>query len=90
MTIILDLPQELERALAAEAAQLGLPLDEYALRVLAGNRLPAPMERPRNGRELVAYWEQAGIIGSRPDIDDAPRYARQVREAAERVRRERP
>lgn len=34
MTLKLEIPQELERELATEAARLGLPLPEYALRLL--------------------------------------------------------
>ena len=43
MTLTLDLPPDLEAELAAEAARLRLPLEEYALRVLAFGRLPVPM-----------------------------------------------
>jgi hypothetical protein len=45
MTITLNLPQELEDELAAEAKRLHLPLQEYVLRVLAFGRLPVAMAR---------------------------------------------
>ncbi|HJT32514.1 MAG TPA: hypothetical protein VJ783_10760 [Pirellulales bacterium] len=35
MTLTLELPSELESELAAEAAQFGLSLPEYALRLLS-------------------------------------------------------
>ena len=35
MTLTLNLPQELETRLATEAARLGLPVSEYALRLLS-------------------------------------------------------
>lgn len=77
--ISLDLPRELEEELAAEAARLGLPLAEYAVRVLAESR-PATADRPLTGAELVEYWKREGIIGSRPDIEDPVAFARALRE----------
>ncbi len=52
MRLVLDLPAELQTELAAEAARLGLPLPEYALRPLAAGRNPRPA--PRTGAELLA------------------------------------
>jgi hypothetical protein len=86
MSILLELPPELEKELGGEAARLGLSLSEYALRVLAAGRVPGPP--PRNGAELVAYWQGAGLVGTRPEIEDAPQHARTLRQQAER--RERP
>jgi hypothetical protein len=85
VTLTIDLPSDLERQLAAEAAQLGLPLGEYALRVLAGSRIgtPAADRAPQTGADLVAFWEQAGVIGSRPDIHDPAAHARELRAQAE-------
>lgn len=42
-----------------------------------------PSQMPTNGAELVAYWEQAGVIGSRPDITDSVGHARELRRQAE-------
>ncbi|MBW3571746.1 MAG: hypothetical protein KY467_11615 [Gemmatimonadetes bacterium] len=79
MTITLNLPRELEEELSIEAARLGLPLAEYALRVLASSRtLPASGDEPLTGAELVEYWE--GVIGSRRDIEDPVSFARELRE----------
>jgi hypothetical protein len=64
-----------------EAARLRLSLPEYVVRVLIMGRLPQPM--PRNGAELVAYWQGEGLIGTRPDIVDAPGFARALRERAQ-------
>lgn len=84
MTITLDLPIELEHELSAEAARLGLPLAEYALRVLAGNRIGVPTgDTPRTGAELVAFWEREGVVGSRADIEDPAGHARMLRDRAE-------
>lgn len=81
MTISLDLPRELEEELAQEAARRGLPLAEYALRVLAdcGTAQTIP-DRTLTGAELVEYWMREGIIGSRPDIEDPVAFARDLRE----------
>jgi hypothetical protein len=55
MTLVLDLPAELDRDLAARAAELHLPLAEYAVRVLAGSGIASPTLA--TGAELVAYWK---------------------------------
>jgi hypothetical protein len=81
VTITLKLPKDLERELSAEAARLGLPLSEYALRVLATGR--GPKSAPKNGAELVAYWQAEGVIGTRSDIKDSQELAREIRRKAE-------
>jgi len=82
MTLTLDLPKELETALAAEAASLGLPLSEYARRILAAGRVPGAA--PKTGAELLAYWRREEVIGSRPDIADGLEHARTIRRKAEK------
>ena len=83
MTLTLELPRELEEKLSVEAARLGLPLELYALRRL--DEEPAPIgTRPRDGAELVAYWQCEGVIGSRPDVGDSQAHARKIRRQAER------
>jgi hypothetical protein len=86
MSITLDLPPELEKKLAAEASRQGVPLSDYLLRVLSNGGQAAPSFR--TGAELVAYWQQAGVVGSRADIGDSQQHARELRAEAER--RERP
>lgn len=84
MTIILDLPNELERELSHEAAQQGLPLAEYALQLLVAGRGSGPdAAAPRTGAELVAYWQSEDLIGSRSDIEDPVQHARDLRERAQ-------
>lgn len=83
--LTLDLPPELESELAAEAARHQLSLAEYVLRLLTTAR-PA-ISKPRNGAELVAYWEAASLVGTRPDIVDSASYARNLRQLAERRER---
>jgi hypothetical protein len=82
MSLVLNLPPDLESELAAEAARLSLPLPEYALRLLASGRTPTPV--PRTGKELVAYWQGEKLIGTRPEIADSQAHARTLREQAQR------
>jgi hypothetical protein len=86
MSLVLELPPELETELATEAARLGLPLAEYVLRLLAGGPCPSPP--PRTGAELVSYWQGEGLVGTRPEIADSSAHARTLREQAQS--RERP
>ncbi len=81
MTLILDLPPDLENALSAEAAQLQLPLPEYAIRLLALNQPPAP--RPLTVKEVIDYWREYGLLGTRPDIADTSEHARACRAGRE-------
>ena len=82
MSIAVDLPEELENELSAEAAQLGLSLPEYVLRVLSTGVVIG--KRPKTGAELVEYWQGEGLIGTRPDVTDSKAQARQTRNQAER------
>ena len=82
MTLTLDLPKNLEHRLTAEAMRLGLPVEQYALRLLGD--VPKTDQRPANGAELVAFWRREGVIGSRPDIQDSQAHARRIRHQAER------
>ncbi len=86
MSIQLNLPQELESELSAEAEQLGLPLSEYVLRVLSSARLVG--NPPRSGADLVEYWKSQGVIGTRPDITDSQQQARELRRQSEHRTRE--
>lgn len=81
MSLVLDLPAELETELASEAARLGLPLPEYVLRLLAGGRTSS--NAPRNGVELLAYWHAEGLVGTRSDNADSSAHARTLREQAQ-------
>lgn len=44
-------------------------------------------KRKMNGEQLVAYWEQEGIVGSRSEIADSSKHAREIRGAVESDRR---
>jgi hypothetical protein len=86
MTLTLELPRTLEKALADRAAHLGLSLPDYALNLLISGSQPAE-ELPRTGAELVEYWMREGVVGSRPDITDSLEHARSLRQQAERRNR---
>lgn len=86
MTLSLELPGQLESELSTEAGRLGLTLPEYALRVLATGTVVGSV--PKTGSELVEYWRTEGLIGSRSDIEDSQRHARELRENAERRTKE--
>ena len=82
MSITLELSEELESALATEAARRGLSLSEYTAELLSTRTLPASV--PTTGAELVDYWKREGVIGTRPNISDSAAHARQLRHSAER------
>ena len=86
MTLTLDLPNELETRLSAEAMRLGLPLEQYALRLLGDT--PKVGGQLSNGAELVDFWSCEGVIGSRSDIEDSQAHARRIRQQAERRTRD--
>jgi len=81
MSLLLELPSELESKLTAKAERLGLSLPEYIVRLLAEGRDPSPA--PRTGADLVTYWQEEGLIGTRPEITDSPAHARVLREEAQ-------
>ena len=72
MSLVLDLPVELESELADEAARNGLP----ALQLLAIGRNSRPSLH--NGAELLAYWQSEGLVGTRPDVVDSSAHARSL------------
>lgn len=85
MSIVLNLPEELEDELSAEAARLGLSLPEYISRILA--TASSRTSRPENGAQLVDFWRNEELVGSRPDIEDSSTHARDLRRKAERRER---
>jgi hypothetical protein len=86
MTITLEIPEELKNELTDEANQLGISLPEYTVRVLYAR--PIMKAPPKTGKELVAYWKNAGVIGTRTDIVDSQQHARMLRAEAERRTRD--
>jgi hypothetical protein len=85
MSMVVDLPPQLEKELAAEAANLGLSLPEYVVRVLSTGRLPGLS--PCSGAELLTYWQREGLLGARADIADSQEHARDLRRRAQERKR---
>jgi hypothetical protein len=84
VTLLLDLPNELERRLEEEAARRGLPLAEYALQLLGVRTGTPDSAAPRTGAELLALWKREGLLGGEAEIEDPVTYARELRAQAER------
>lgn len=87
MSIVIDVPQQLESELSIKARQAGQTLQEYVLNLLRSS-VTSP-QKPKNGAGLVEYWKNEGVIGTRPEINDSQEYAQQLREEAEAARRNR-
>ena len=85
MSLTLKLPPELETELGAEASRRGLALSEYVERLLLACPPLTPM--PRNGSELVSYWQGEGLVGARDDVSDSQEHARMLRQRAEQRER---
>jgi hypothetical protein len=81
MTIVLDVPTDLEHDLETEAARLGLSLSDYVLHLLWERHIAK--SSPKTGADVVRYWGDIGVVGSRPDVTDSQQHARQIREEAE-------
>lgn len=81
MSLVVELPSELEAELETEASQAGLSLPDYVVRLVQLGRV-APTG-PQSGSELLAYWQREGLVGSRPDIADSAAHARTLRQQAE-------
>jgi hypothetical protein len=82
MSLVLELPPDLETELTAEAARLGISLPDYVLGILATCRVT--QSEPRTGAELLAYWQRERLIGTRSDSSDSQAHARNLREQAEK------
>ena len=83
MTINLDFTPELEEELSKEAAQIKLPLSDYIVHLLSVRQVFN--HPPKTGVELIAYWQAAGVINSRPDIGNSQKYARELRNFAQYI-----
>lgn len=92
MSIIVNLPAELEKTIAAEAAKAGMTVSDYVAGRLAAGRLAQGTttngsrgsKRRLTGPEMVHRWKELGLIGYRTDITDPEAHSRRLREAAQR------
>ena len=84
MTIMLELPPEIEAKLKAEAVQNATSIDKYALNLIEEGLMAEPANF-KTGAEVVAYWMKHGLIGiwaDREDIGESVEYARKLRQQA--------
>jgi len=92
MSIIVNLPAELEKTIAAEAAKAGMTVSDYVAGRLAAGRFDQGTttnsshgtKRRLTGPEMVHRWKELGLIGYRTDITDPEAHSRRLREAAQR------
>jgi hypothetical protein len=72
MSVKVDLPPEVEADLAAQAAALGISLDEHLRHVLE-ERAIAPRIKPMTPEERAALWRDTagGLRGTKLLSDDA-------------------
>jgi hypothetical protein len=82
MSITLEIPSPLLTTLAEQAAGAGVPIDEFALRVLSNYLRPVPSAR--TPAEVMAAWRSEGLIGDGSAVPDSPALARELRTKAER------
>ncbi len=83
MTLVLDLPPELETRLNEAAQNQGLDLATYAVKLLETGVTDG---LSTIGQEILAQWDTEGVLGSwagRLDIGDSAAFARTLRAEAE-------
>lgn len=83
MSITLDIPQELEHKLLKKARSRGVTLSEYVVQILTSETVTSNVAI-KTGTDLVAYWQNHNLIGTRPDISDSQNHARDIRARAEK------
>ena len=82
MSVVIELPKELEERLAADASLLNLSLVDYALQILDENA-GSKQALPTNGRELVKYWRERGLIGTLSSDESTEEISRRLRYQSE-------
>lgn len=83
MSITLHLSPYVETYLQEEAAKQETPVEEYAAALIEDLVPKPPM---KTGADVVAHWQENGLVGiwaDRKDIGDSAEYARQLRHDAE-------
>ena len=87
MSIVVNLPDELERTIAAQAAKAGMTVSDYvADRLAKASAVTATGETKvrLTGAALLQRWRALGLIGYRSDITDPEAHSRRLREEAYR------
>ena len=72
MSVKIDLPPDIEANLAAQAASLGISLDEHLRHVLE-ERARAPRSKPMTPEERATFWRDSvkGLPDTKPLSDEA-------------------
>lgn len=86
MSIVVNLPTELERTIAAEAAKAGMTVSDYVadqLAKAAGGASASETKQRLSGAALVQRWKELGLIGYRSDITEPEAHSRRLREEAQ-------
>jgi len=87
MSIVVNLPDELERTIAAQAAKAGMTVSDYvADRLAKATAVTATGETKArlSGAALVRRWRELGLIGYRSDVTDPEAHSRRLHEEAYR------
>jgi hypothetical protein len=87
MSIVINLPDELERTIAAEAVKAGMTVSDYVADRLAKTTTVTANGETKarlSGAALVQRWRDLGLIGYRSDITDPEAHSRRLREDAQR------
>ncbi|HEY3413409.1 MAG TPA: hypothetical protein VGM51_10190 [Armatimonadota bacterium] len=84
MTLVLELPEELQRRLRAISEDRHEAQEAVAVKAINEGleSLQASVPKHRTGAEVVASWRTSGAIGAwndRSDIGDAVEFARELR-----------
>jgi predicted transcriptional regulator len=84
MTLVLELPVELERRLNAIAEHRREAQEAVAIRAISDGLEPAQLKpaKVESGADIVAAWRASGAIGAwnqRPDIGDSVEFAKELR-----------
>jgi len=85
MSIVVNLPDELGRTIAAEAAKAGMTVSDYVADRLAKATAGTATGETKVrliGAALVQRWRDLGLIGYRSDITDPEAHSRRLREEA--------
>ena len=88
MTLIIDLPDELERRLRSEAARLGVGEVEYARRLLERSLPASPPPIDQGTLDLLAQWDREDATDDANEIARRNREFQELQEAMNRNRME--
>jgi hypothetical protein len=80
MTLTLEVPAQVEDRPRVAAQRRGVDVSEYVRHAL--NVALLAEELPTDGPALLQFWQEAGVIGMRPDIADSQEHAAEIRRAA--------